>query len=239
MQYIMRNILIISLSLFSLQAFSQDTRLFEQTWYLHDLVIDGESNIPPINNEIPFIPAEFFETGELFTGMCEEGGYGELEYFGTTEFEILNIAFLAGGCYTNWPINQQYSGLYQGFWGLLQDGIVTYQIIDDGQLRTLIVTGVNNDYAVYRNEKLVLSLEDISKSEFLIYPTIVRTNFKINYNPDSEIQKITIYDAIGQMVSTIVNQDSEIDVSNLLSGIYFVVIQTNEGNITTKKIIKL
>jgi predicted nuclease of predicted toxin-antitoxin system len=128
---------------------------------------------------------------------------------------------------------------YQGFWGLLQDGIVTYQIIDDGQLRTLIVTGVNNDYAVYRNEKLVLSLEDISKSEFLIYPTIVRTNFKINYNPDSEIQKITIYDAIGQMVSTIVNQDSEIDVSNLLSGIYFVVIQTNEGNITTKKIIKL
>jgi hypothetical protein len=235
----MRNILIISLSLFSLQAFSQDTRLFEQTWYLHDLVIDGESNIPPINNEIPFIPAEFFETGELFTGMCEETGYGELEYFETTEFEILNIAFLAGDCYTNWPINQQYSGLYQGFWELLQDGIVTYQIIDDGQLRTLIVTGVNNDYAVYRNEKLVLSLEDISKSEFLIYPTIVRTNFKINYNPDSEIQKITIYDAIGQMVSTIVNQDSEIDVSNLLSGIYFVVIQTNEGNITTKKIIKL
>ena len=129
--------------------------------------------------------------------------------------------------------------MYQSFWGSLTDDIVTYQIIDDGQLRTLIVTGVNNDYAVYRNEKLVLSLEDMSKSEFLIYPTVVRTGFKINHNLDSEIQKITIYDAIGQMVSTIENKDSEIDVSNLLAGLYLVVIQSNEGNITTKKIIKL
>ena len=48
--------------------------------------------------------------------MCEETGTGELEYIGTTEFDVLTINFLTGGCEENQPHNQQYSSLYQSFW---------------------------------------------------------------------------------------------------------------------------
>ncbi|MCF6308379.1 MAG: hypothetical protein L3J09_10525 [Flavobacteriaceae bacterium] len=97
----MKKLLSILLLVISVLSYSQDIRLFEHTWYLHDLVINGESNVPPINDEIPYVPADFFENGEIYTGMCEEGGAGQLEYFGTSEFDVLEMVFLLGGCRAN------------------------------------------------------------------------------------------------------------------------------------------
>ncbi len=92
----MKKILTLFTIIISTTSFAQDSRLFENIWYLHDLVINGTSNIPPINNEIPFVPAEFIEPDEFRTGMCEAGGLGQILYNGTAEFTFEFLAFLTG-----------------------------------------------------------------------------------------------------------------------------------------------
>jgi len=71
------------------------------------------------------------------------------------------------------------------------------------------------------------------------YPNPTHGQLKIE-NEELKISTIEIYNVIGQLVqSKIVNLQSTItiDVSELLSGIYFLKIQT-KNNVITQKIIK-
>ena len=70
-----------------------------------------------------------------------------------------------------------------------------------------------------------------------IYPN--PTNDKLYIEAETEIEDVIVYDIYGrrQQLSAISHQPSVIDVSKLKSGIYFVKINTNEGNIV-KRIIK-
>ena len=87
----MRNLFAIFVSLLTYFTCSaQDPQLFENTWYLHDLIIGGQSNVPPINNEIPFVPADFIEPDLFETGMCGSLGSGTILYSGTNEFNFPN-----------------------------------------------------------------------------------------------------------------------------------------------------
>lgn len=215
--------------------YAQNPDLFENTWYLHNLVIDGDSYIPPVNDEIPFVPADFYENGIINTGMCEESGTGELEYIGTTEFDVLNMAFLTGGCYQNHPHNQEYSGLYQQFWSNL---LYSYEITKDGQNRTLIITSPNGDYAIFGNEA-PLSIDDFTDSKFLIYPNPVKETVNIN-NSSNQTVTVTIYDVSGKKLQThtLKNKVSTINVKALRKGLYFVVFENEAGERSSERFIK-
>jgi Secretion system C-terminal sorting domain len=218
---------------------AQDSRLFENTWYLHDLVIDGSSNIPPINNEIPFVPADFFPNGEVQTGMCAETGVGQLAYFGTNEFDVISIAFLTGGCNQNEPFNQQYSSLYIGFWSYLEgNGIINYEIIEGSQNRTLIITGPNGDHGIYRNE--LLSTSDFEKGlDFVILPNPVKDILEVQCSDSQPIVSIEIFDHLGRLVLKTENVSNSLDVSALESGIYLVKVTQNSKFSATKRLLKL
>src|SRR5690606_6156686 len=192
---------------------------------------------PPVNNEIPYVSADFFADGVIYTGMCDEGGAGQLDYIGTTEFELLDIAFLTGGCHQNYPYNQQYSGLYQSFWGSLIEEAIPYEIIENGTYRTLTITHPNDNYALFANE-IPLSINDHSIPQFLIAPTLVESAFTIHSGSNIEIQKITIYNIYGQITYSANRHQTEIDVSHLQAGVYFVSLQDSIDRITTIKIVK-
>ena len=70
-----------------------------------------------------------------------------------------------------------------------------------------------------------------------IYPN--PTNDRLYIKTETEIEEIVVYDIYGrrQQLSAISGQPSVIDVADLKSGIYFIKINTNEGNIV-KRIIK-
>lgn len=219
--------------------YAQDPDLFKNTWYLHNLVIDGDSNIPPVNDEIPFVPADFYENGVINTGMCDENGTGQLEYIGTTEFNVLNINFLQGGCDENHPDNQNYSGLYQQFWGyLLNSGAIPYEITEDGENRTLLITGPNGDHAIYENEA-PLSIDDFTDSKFLIYPNPVKETLNIN-NSSNQTVTVTIYDVSGKKLQSHVLESSKeiINVKPLKTGLYFVVFENEAGEPSSERFIK-
>src|SRR5690554_4362098 len=219
--------------------YAQNSMLFENTWYLHNLVIDENSNIPPVNDEIPFVPADFYENGVIYTGMCEEGGAGELEYIGTTEFNVLEMNFLQGGCHQNHPYNQSYSGLYQSFWGpLVGIGLISYEIIEDEQIRTLIITSPNGDYAMYSNE-VPLSTGYFTYNHFILYPNPVKETLNINNNSNQQVSAI-IYDLNGKLIQSHVidNEMTALDVKNLNQGLYFIVFETETGERVSKKFVK-
>ena len=107
----MKNFIFLSIGLISFTCLSQDIRLFEQTWILHDLILDGQSHIPPINSEQNHVPADFIEPNEFYTGVCDgTGGAGTIEYNGTTDFSFPEgMAWLAGSC--DLQENNVYAGL--------------------------------------------------------------------------------------------------------------------------------
>ena len=71
---------------------------------------------------------------------------------------------------------------------------------------------------------------------FNIYPNPV--NDKLNIITEVEIEEVVVYDVYGRQQSMVNGQQSTvIDVSDLNSGVYFVMIKTNEG-VVTKRFVK-
>ncbi len=232
----MKNIkLILVLLLVCFNSYAQDPQLFENDWYLHNLIIGGEDNIPPVNDEIPYILATFNSDGAFETGMCESGGAGNITYTGTTEF-TLSMAWLTGGCYQNYPFNEDYNGLFQSFWGFSTDAVFTYEIINDGQNRTLIITNPENNNAVFGDD--LLSIVDINQSTFYVYPNPVKGFLNIESTTSAEITSINIYDVLGRLVLEENNPTNQIDISTIDSGMLLLQIETKHS-VTVKKVLKL
>ena len=70
---------------------------------------------------------------------------------------------------------------------------------------------------------------------FNIYPNPV--NDKLNIITEVEIEEVVVYDVYGRLQSTVNGQQPTVDVSDLNSGVYFVMIKTNEG-VVTKRFVK-
>ena len=75
-------------------------------------------------------------------------------------------------------------------------------------------------------------IEELSSS-FNIYPNPVSERLYIE--TEVEVEEVVVYDAFGRQQSTVNGQQSSyIDVANLNSGVYFVVIKTNEGTVVKR-----
>ena len=84
---------------------------------------------------------------------------------------------------------------------------------------------------VFYNE--VLSINEIS-AETKVYPNPMNNILHIE---GVDVQDVTIFNAVGQMVLFIENRN-EINVEDLSEGLYFVRISDKKGNSVVKKIVK-
>lgn len=81
----------------------------------------------------------------------------------------------------------------------------------------------------------LLSIEEVTQSQFTIYPNPASTNVTIQLNPNSNLEKATIYNSLGQIVKT--STVATIDTSNLLKGMYILEVITNQGKASKKLMI--
>jgi hypothetical protein len=237
MHHTLKNQILLIFIWISYSGFSQDSRLFEQNWYLHDLIIDGQSNVPPINNELSYILLEFNEPDEFHTVVCDgTNGFATLNFNGTTEFSFSSpIVWLAGSC--SLFENIMYTNLYQdGFWYNTSLSLVQYEIIENGQGRMLTVTASNGDQAIY-SENLLITFE-FENSFFRIFPNPVDNIIYLEYADNIFVNRIRIYDINGRQVLLEEKAFSQIDVSNLKSSVYFISIENNDNKVLVKKFIK-
>ncbi len=77
----------------------------------------------------------------------------------------------------------------------------------------------------------------VKSAKNIIYPNPVNAILKIQMNDQSRIDKIVISDVLGKTVFNNFSVQSELDVSNLKKGVYFIKIYSDKG-ITTSKFSK-
>lgn len=232
----MKNFTFLLIGFISFTCLSQDIRLFEQTWILHDLILDGQSYIPPINSEQNHVPADFIEPNQFYTGVCDGTvGAGLIEYNGITDFSFPEgIGWLAGSC--TLQENNAYSYLYQSFWNKPSQELFQYEIIETGPDRTLIVTVSNGDQAIYSNR--YLSISEFENKQLLIYPNPTSDILNLEHTENISINEIRIYDVQGRQVLYLTKNLSQINIETLKPGIYFISIKSNENEILNRKIVK-
>ncbi|WP_196894362.1 BspA family leucine-rich repeat surface protein [Aureivirga marina] len=83
----------------------------------------------------------------------------------------------------------------------------------------------------------LLSVSEFLNEEFKIFPNPVNNILKIEFDKNVNIEKLSIIDNKGMIISKFNHNQNIIDVSNLNSGIYFIQITTKKG-VYSKKWIK-
>lgn len=92
--------------------------------------------------------------------------------------------------------------------------------------------GQVEDYTLLIEDNL--SVGDVTKNKFSLYPN--PTNGLINIQTSLELKSVTIYNHLGQLIST--QSKTQVDLSNVASGIYMVKVDFADGQTSTQKVIK-
>lgn len=207
--------------------------VLENEWFLHSLTIDGEEIIPPINEEVQFINL-FFDQGNpeeeppfLITSVCNEI-ISTSDVFSDVILIIAENPSPLIDCQLQENID--FDALYFDFLAFTTE--FPYELIETGNTLQLILTAPNGDQAIYGNE--VLAIPEVNTTTFQVYPNPVQNKLFISYPNNQPVQKVSIYNTLGREVKKTTLQES-IDVSTLSTGIYFVVITSNQTK-TVRKI---
>lgn len=97
----------------------------------------------------------------------------------------------------------------------------------------------NNRFTLYFKEREILNTSDVALEQINIYPNPAKNLINI-YSPSVLISEIGIVDMQGRTIATykgLETNQKTIDISILSSAVYFISIQTEQGNVT-KRIVK-
>ena len=97
------------------------------------------------------------------------------------------------------------------------------------------INGSNAGHVRVYDLSSVLSTERNDISQFNLYPNPTKDQFTIQLKEGIEIQKISIFNQLGQFISSTTSKS--MDVKNLSQGMYFLEITTDKGRSIKKLII--
>jgi len=98
------------------------------------------------------------------------------------------------------------------------------------------VNGTDSGHVRVYDLSALLSSNSFVLSQFNIYPNPVKDQFTIKLQQGLELQKVNIYNSLGQLISS--TSKNIIRTTNFSQGIYFVEIETNQGKATKKLVIE-
>ena len=233
----MKKLLFTVIILMTFKGYSQDPELDDHTWYLQNVIINGEDHFAPVNAEITDITLDFLsEDYDFNTQMCNNliGSLNFDDGVPSFTFTDINQTLVVCGITENSVYEQQYFCFYL----CNSTNPFTYSIIPNSDSRTLIVTDVNGDQAIYGSARL--HVNEFRKAEIKAYPNPVENLLTIEKQNSSTLN-IRVYNIHGQlMFSNPMNQElsSSIDVSSLKPGVYFFVFEDDHQRKEIRKIIK-
>lgn len=220
--------------------FSQDPQLFENTWYLQNVIIDGEDNFPPFNSEVNNIPLDI-STDMLSTQVCAPLGGGDLTFDPIENiFIVASFVMFPDDCLNQ--ENQMCQNLYLVTFFQPQQAvrIFNYQIEENtNNSKLLTLTNEEDNRAIYGEQ--LLNITRFSKDNFILFPNPAQDILVLSSPKVAESLKIKIVNLQSKLLATynFANKKNvSIDVSNLSSGMYFLNIDNNNGLIETKKFVK-
>ncbi|MEH6763990.1 MAG: T9SS type A sorting domain-containing protein [Aequorivita antarctica] len=231
----MKTLLYLLLFNISAISFAQDPQLFENDWYLYEVMSSDEGTLYDVSLISPSITPYLSISEDLsFNG---EGACNSLS--GVYEFlppnDLSPISFTAT---TNDCGIQQHNFFENEYFGFISGGY-WYTITPENTGRVLTLANAIFGYAIFKSYPL--STSDFQKNEFLLYPNPAKDKLFLSATNPTENLKVKIFNIEGKLLSNqeieLQNQTS-IDVSNLSSGMYFLNIEDESGKMEVKKFIK-
>jgi hypothetical protein len=219
------------------QVYSQDGRLFGNTWYLTSIELNGQTYFPPSNAEVPFVTLDFIESNGFETKVCDILS-GTLD-FNSGPFTFVSHELTTLGCTDQENITFQ-SQYLENFYVANINNSFSYGIIKDPGSYELIIFLPNGSQALYSSE--LLSNSDLSLANLNVYPNPTE---KYIYLPNNwaqlEIDLIFIYDSSGNIIFELndIFNTNMIDVSEFSNGLYFLKVINRKGNVRLVKFIKI
>lgn len=123
------------------------------------------------------------------------------------------------------------------------DKLSAVQVWDNSELTCIQVDNVTNansygtwvkdDTATY-SENCLLSVNDINKKQFSVYPNPVKEIL----NFSEEVSNVKITDVSGRTIKAVSTTEKSVNISNLAKGMYVISAVTKSGEVVSKKIIK-
>ncbi|WP_104736236.1 T9SS type A sorting domain-containing protein [Hanstruepera ponticola] len=232
----MNKFLLALLFLISFKGFTQAPELDDNTWYLQNVIINGEDNIPPVNAEITDITLDFLiEPYDFNSEMCNS-------LTGNLSFDDSSSSFTFTELYQTLSTcglteNSVYESMYFNFYFSNQENLFSYEITMESDTNTLVVTSANGDQAIYGSARL--HVNEFKLSEIKTYPNPVVNELVIEKH-NSQSLNVNVYNIKGQLMfsETVDQNESVISVSELKPGVYFFVFDGNNYRKEIKKIIK-
>lgn len=234
----MKNIYLIILLALSNFCFSQDPRIFNNYWYLTNIIENGVTNLPPTNDM-----GISFDPQMLNAHACVYLAANVTFENNTTNFSATNYMYCLCWC-TN-PLADAYeNGNYFPFLNHINGNPTTisnftYSISEiPGGAKTLVINSEYNTQAVYSSVQL--SNTNFEKIDFSIYPNPSDEYINIQLANDSSSNlELAIYNEIGIKCKSerISSSNTRIDTKELSSGVYFVKLKTDTETLV-KKLIK-
>ncbi len=229
--------ILLYLLLFNLSAISyaQDPQLFENEWYLYEVLTNDLGTLYEVSLiEPPIIPSLSISEDLIFSGLgaCNNfnGVYG---FFPPNELNSINFIASTDDCGV-----EQHNNFEDEYFGFISGGY-SYNITDDSRGKVLTLENGIFGYAVFKSYSL--STSNFTKNEFQVYPNPAKNKLILTSTNKEGKLKIRIFNIEGRLLDTqnleLENQTS-IDISGLMNGTYFLNIENENGNSEVKKFLK-
>lgn len=219
--------------IYSINCFSQNpnANLF-QTWYLYDYYSSDDNIHHPISAINPPISPYVTFTN---TESLSFDGKGACNFFnGTFSFPFDDILLFSNFSGTLIFCNSSdHISLENAFFSLMQSG-GQYSISGEGDNMSLVISLPIFVNYVFGNSQLHSPSFDLKQT--VVYPNPVDSKLFIN-SQKNIINKIEIFNSVGQTVKTINTGFDVINMSDCTSGIYLIKLYSEDKTVI-KKIIK-
>jgi heat shock protein HslJ len=210
----------------------QDSNLYG-TWYLHQLEADLQGLVWDIEDVQPdFIPTLTINNDLTFEGLGACNGFGGDYSYDASENTLYPNNFSQTLILCDTSEDVDFENLFFTQVSANTNNSVTINM--NANFTELKLENYPGYLATYRNVSLS-SLEQ-SLAVLKIYPNPVSDQLFIS-NRNSKDLDIVIYDILGKQVLQKKSIEQSVDVSNLLDGIYFLEINSDNG-MRIEKIIK-
>ena len=135
---------------------------------------------------------------------------------------------------TGYPLSGEISGLYHS-----GDGFNSLTYLFDLALASPADLANNVSAVLGYFDELTLGLEDVAETEEIqIYPNPVKRTFEISADKNLTIQSILIRNISGEEIINFPEAQESYFIFDLLPGVYFLVIETDQGKFQ-KKLLKI
>ena len=221
---------------------AQNSQLFENTWYLHNFIINGNDHVP--NTIGLHLQIFFYDEGGSYSI-----GHGNPDYQCSIPIMFENndqfimpgldeiVCLTKGICYSDACINFFYTIGYDSMYMANPGSLMNYEITteENNSLR-LTVTDPEGKIAIYNTEQLTLANEDFNTIHFALFPNPAKDQLFITLE-SGMLKNVIIYDISGKKILEDLNANEITDVSDLTEGMYFIHVVSTEGK-AVKRFVK-